>query len=53
MTAADALGIGDVELLDYPDGHLDQIPVADLAARVTAASAASPRRIWWRSTRPA
>ena len=33
--AAMTLGIGQVELLDYPDGRLDQTPVADLAVHVT------------------
>jgi LmbE family N-acetylglucosaminyl deacetylase len=32
--AATILGIEQVELLDYPDGHLDRTPVADLAAHV-------------------
>ena len=33
--AAMTLGTGQVELLDYPDGRLDQTPVADLAVHVT------------------
>ena len=32
QAAAMTLGIGQVVLLDYPDGRLDQTPVADLAA---------------------
>jgi N-acetylglucosamine malate deacetylase 2 len=37
--AADALGVTSVELLDHPDGRLSEVPVADLAAQVTAAAA--------------
>ena len=36
--AAQALGIGEVELLGYPDGHLAAIPVAELADRVVGAA---------------
>ncbi len=37
--AARALGIGDVTLLGYPDGRLDQIPVGELAGHIVAAAA--------------
>jgi LmbE family N-acetylglucosaminyl deacetylase len=33
--AAQVLGIDWVELLDYPDGHLGQTPIGELAAQVT------------------
>ena len=33
--AARALGVADVELLDFPDGGLDQVDDAELAARIT------------------
>jgi LmbE family N-acetylglucosaminyl deacetylase len=36
--AADALGVGDVTLLDYPDGGLAATPAADLANQVAAAA---------------
>ena len=36
--AATALGIGDVELLDYPDGHLSNTPIAELADQVVDAA---------------
>lgn len=35
--AADILGVGNVDLLDHPDGRLDQTPLADLVADVSAA----------------
>jgi LmbE family N-acetylglucosaminyl deacetylase len=37
--AARALGVGDVTLLGYPDGGLDQVPVGELGAHVVAAAA--------------
>jgi LmbE family N-acetylglucosaminyl deacetylase len=32
--AADVLGLATAELLDYPDGHLDGVPLSDLAEEV-------------------
>ncbi len=37
--AADVLGVSDVELLSYPDGHLDAVPLDDLARLVGDAMA--------------
>jgi LmbE family N-acetylglucosaminyl deacetylase len=36
--AARALGIGEVTLLGYPDGRLDQVPVGELVGHVVAAA---------------
>jgi LmbE family N-acetylglucosaminyl deacetylase len=38
QVAATALGVGDVTLLGYPDGGLDQVPLAELTTRVVAAA---------------
>ena len=37
--AAEVLGVARVELLSYPDGHLDDVPLAELAALVDDALA--------------
>jgi len=36
--AAEALALGEVELLDYPDGGLSDVPLAELAGRVIDAT---------------
>ncbi len=52
VAAAHALGVADVELLDYPDGQLNQVPVAELATRVTTAIDRPARWACSPSTRP-
>jgi len=43
--AASALGIGEVGLLDYPDGHLSDTPIGELAGHVVDAALASRAKL--------